>query len=142
MYAYTSGLGASVAETKARLSAEVRARAAEQAKRTVQTLFLELLLRDPFAQGPEQTAGAMGYVNCLAEGSCDVDFVRSELIRSAEYKDKELARARAVYGGPAKPGAGTTSPASVGGLLETTIGGIPLPYLAGGLVLLMLLKRR
>jgi hypothetical protein len=87
----------------------------------------------------------MGYVNCLAEGSCDVDFVRSELIRSAEYKEKDLARARAVYGGaPPKPGAGTTSPgaASVGGLLETTIGGIPLPYLAGGLVLLMLLKKR
>jgi len=117
----------------------------EEAKRVVRSIFLEFLLRDPFAEGPEQTKGAMGYVNCLVEGWCDADFVRTEILGSQEYKDKELARARAVYGGaPPKPGAGTTSPgaASVGGLLETTIGGIPLPYLAGGLVLLMLLKKR
>jgi hypothetical protein len=128
----------------------------EEARRVVQTIYQELLLRDPWAPGSVGPGGkggkpgydtdtvALSYVNCLVDRWCDVDFVRAEVIQSAEYKDKELARARAVYGGPAQSGAGTTSPgaASGGGLLETTIGGIPLPYLAGGLVLLMLLKRR
>jgi hypothetical protein len=127
----------------------------EEARRVVQSIYQELLLRDPWAPGSVGPAGkggkpgydtvALSYVNCLVDRWCDVDFVRTEVIQSAEYKEKDLARARAVYGGaPPKPGAGTTSPgaASVGGLLETTIGGIPLPYLAGGLVLLMLLKKR
>jgi hypothetical protein len=127
----------------------------EEARRVVQTIYQELLLRDPWAPGsspggkggkPGYDTVALSYVNCLVDRWCDVDFVRAEVIQSAEYKEKDLARARAVYGGPAQSGAGTTSPAtspaSVGGLMDTTIGGIPLPYLAGGLVLLMFLKKR
>ncbi len=118
----------------------------KEAKRAVQTVYLELLLRDPWSPHDE---GAMGYVNCLVEGWCDVDFVRTELIRSQEYKDKELARAQRVYGALTESGMVTTSglpalPSSPmgGGILGMSVGGIPLPYLAGGLVLLMLLKKR
>jgi hypothetical protein len=121
----------------------------EEAKRAVRSIYLELLLRDPW---DPYDAAAEGYVNCLTgtPWRCDIDFVRTEVIASPEYKDKELARARAVYGAPVQSGVVTTSglpplpgaaPAG-GGIMEMSIGGIPLPYLAGGLVLLMLLKRR
>jgi len=118
----------------------------EEAKRAVQSIYQELLLRDPWNP---YDAGAEGYVNCLVGGWCETDFVRTEVIKSAEYKDKELARAQAVYGAPTQSGMVTTSGLPLlpgtsmgGGIMDMSIAGIPLPYLAGGLVLLMLLKKR
>lgn len=150
MYVYgratglSGGLGASKGVSK------------DQAKKAVQSIYLELLLRDPWNP---YDAGAEGYVNCLIEGWCSTDFVRQELIKSSEYRDKELQRAQAVYG----PGGSASSalvPGSVaasmpygassqagyapagGGILSMTIGGIPVVFLAGGALLLSLLKKR
>jgi hypothetical protein len=124
----------------------------DEAKRAVQNIYLELLLRDPWGTPYDQ--GAEGYVNCLTEGWCNTDFVRTEVIKSSEYKDKELARAQSVYGtgGTASSAAAggssaampydASSYAPIGGITSMTVAGIPVVYLAGGVVLLMLLKKR
>lgn len=147
MYTYTSGL--SGLGKAAKISKD-------EAKRAVQSVYLELLLRDPWNP---YDAGAEGYVNCLTEGWCDVDFVRTELIKSAEYRDKELARATKVYAAAAAPGgaipgsslvpsSGSSfgapgyAPVDGGGIMSMTVAGIPIVYLAGGLVLFMMLKKR
>ena len=143
MYTYTrSGLGAAPKISK------------DEAKRAVQSIYLELLLRDPWNP---YDAGAEGYANCLVEGWCNTDFVRTEVIKSGEYRDKELARAQKVYAaapGGALPSGGSSlvpslpssggyyPPMDAGGITSMTIAGIPVLYLAGGLVLLMLLKKR
>lgn len=108
------------------------------AKTAVQNIYLELLLRDPWNP---YDAGAEGFVNCLVEGWCSTDFVRQEVIKSPEYADKELARAQAVYGagGTASSAAMPYSP--LGGIMSMTVAGIPVVYLAGGLLLLSLLRR-
>jgi hypothetical protein len=142
MYTHGPGLGAAPKVSR------------DEAKRAVQNIYLELLLRDPWSP---YDAGAEGYVNCLVEGWCNTDFVRTEVIKSPEYRDKELARAQQVYG--AAPAAGSSlvpspgapsygspsygSPMAMdGGITSMSIAGIPVVYLAGGLVLLMLLKKR
>lgn len=116
----------------------------EDAKSAVRQIYLELLEREP-------DAGAQGYIDCLYKGAqhdpsrgwCDVDFIRTELLKSQEYRDLQARKAAAVYGAPA-PAAGFAP----GGALPTgegistmTIAGIPIVYLAGGLALLMLLRR-
>jgi len=142
MYTYArSGLGAAPKVSK------------DEAKRAVANIYLELLLRDPWNP---YDAGAEGYVNCLVEGWCNTDFVRTEVIKSGEYRDKELARAQKVYAaapGGALPSGGSSfvpssgdyspyAPMGGGGIMSMEVGGIPIVYLAGGLVLLMLLKKR
>lgn len=115
----------------------------DEAKRTVQAIYQELLLRDPWNP---YDAGAEGYVNCLVEGWCTPDFVRTEVIKAPEYAEKELQRAQAVYasGAPAgaSPSSGGYAPAmsSFAGGIPSSIGGIPIVALVGGLALLMLLK--
>jgi len=125
----------------------------DEAKRVVQSIYLELLLRDPWSP---YDAGAEGYVNCLVEGWCNPDFVRTEVIKAPEYRDKELARAQKVYAPPggAIPGSSLVpsssfgarapdyAPMDGGGITSMTVAGIPVLYLAGGLVLLMMLKKR
>lgn len=113
------------------------------AKKAVQQIYLELLERDPW--NPHD-AGAMGYVQCLVEGWCDTDFVRTEVLKSKEYHDVQQRKAAAAYG--AAPGA-TPSSSSAGVLspsFGSAFGGLNLgpyaPYLIGGVVLLMLLRRR
>jgi len=140
MYTYTrSGLGAAPKISK------------DEAKRAVANIYLELLLRDPWNP---YDAGAEGYVNCLVEGWCNTDFVRTEVIKSGEYRDKELARAQKVYAtapSGAFPSGGSSlvpssggyyPPMDAGGITSMTVAGIPIVYIAGGLVLLMLLKKR
>lgn len=140
MYTFTrAGLGAAPKVSR------------DEAKRVVQNVYLELLLRDPWSP---YDAGAEGYVNCLTGGWCNPDFVRTEVIKAPEYRDKELARAQKVYGaapGGAVPGSsfapssGDSSPYAPmggGGIMSMEVGGIPIVYLAGGLALLMMLKKR
>jgi hypothetical protein len=139
MYTYRTGLGAAPKVSR------------DEAKRAVQSIYLELLLRDPWSP---YDAGAEGYVNCLVEGWCNTDFVRTEVIKAPEYRDKELARAQQVYAPTSAaassyvPGASSPSsggyypPMDAGGITSMSIAGIPVLYLAGGLVLLMLLKKR
>lgn len=131
MYAYASGLGKAPKVSQ------------EEAKRAVQAIYLELFLRDPWNP---YDAGAEGYVKCLTEGWCTTDYVRTEALNSPEYRDKELQRAQKVYGtapGGALPSSGAPGYAPMdGGITSMTIAGIPIVYLAGGVVLLMLLKKR
>ena len=133
MYTYTSGLGKTPAVSQ------------EEAKRAVQAIYQELFLRDPWNP---YDAGAEGYVKCLTEGWCTTDFVRTEALKSDEYRDKELQRAQKVYGtapGGALPSSGAPGYAAApsdGGIFGMTVAGIPIVYLAGGVVLLMLLKKR
>lgn len=147
MYTYTSGLGASPADSRPAVSGKATARATEEAKRTVQNIYLELLLRDPWNKATYD-AGAEGYVNCLVDGWCDTDFVRTEVIKSPEYADKEMARAQRVYApGGAVPssapgGYSSFAPMDWGGIMSMSVAGIPIVYLAGGLVLLMMLKKK
>ncbi|MGH7259945.1 MAG: hypothetical protein ACREI9_04605 [Nitrospiraceae bacterium] len=121
-----------------------------QAKQAVQQVFLEILEREP------NYPGVQGYVDCLLErenkknfgpGSCNVDDLRTMVLQSQEYRDLQARKAAAVYGAPAESGMVTTSglpflPGAEGGIMSMSVGGIPLPILAGGLVLLMLLKKK
>jgi len=127
----------------------------EAAKSAVAQIYLELLGRDPWNP---YDAGAEGFVNCLVEGWCETDFVRTEVLKSSEYRDVEMRRAAQAYG--ALPAGGALVPAggvpaaalapgsAAGGLapfsgggIPSTIAGIPLVWLIGGVALLMLLRR-
>lgn len=117
----------------------------EQAKTAVQQIYLELLERDPWNP---YDAGAEGYVNCLVEGWCNTDFVRTEVLKAPEYRDVQMRKAAKAYG-PAESGAVTTSglplvpgAPSFQSLTSMTVAGIPVVYIVGGIVLLSLLKRR
>lgn len=125
MYTYARGLGAAPKIPR------------DEAKRVVQAIYVELLLRDPW---DPYDSGAEGYVNCFVEGRCTTDSVRIEIIKSREFRDKELQRMQNAYATPpASPGA----PSPDAGVMALTVGGIPVVYLAGALVVLvMLLKRR
>lgn len=101
------------------------------AKNAVQQVYLELFGRDPWSP---YDRGAEGYVKCLVEGWCDIDFVRTELLKSQEYRDVQTRKAQAVFA-PAATGAPVLS--LPGGL---DVGGI-LPYALGGILLFSLLKR-
>lgn len=118
------------------------------AKSAVQQVYLELLERDPW--NPNDP-GAMGYVNCLLEGWCDVDFIRTEVLKSKEYKDVQMRKAAVVYNPAVAPSGfgeslflGGTAPG--GGIVETltsgTVAGIPFTWIALGLGLVLLMKRR
>lgn len=127
----------------------------EEAKRAVQAIYLELLSRDPW---DPYDAGAEGYVNCLVEGWCDVDFVRTEVLKAPEYRDVEMRRAAQVYGLAPGASAGISPVPTVGGGLAPSLApvggplapaggipsevfGIPIVYLIGGVALLMLMRR-
>lgn len=120
----------------------------DDAKSAVQQIYLELLERDPWNPYDK---GAEGYVNCLVEGWCNIDFVRTEVLKAPEYKDVQTRKAVAAYG-PTQSGSVTTSglpavPGSAGGFNLSTltamqVGGIPVLYLAGGLVVFSLLRRK
>lgn len=121
------------------------------AKKAVQQVYLELLEREP------DYPGAQGYVDCLIKGAqhdpsrgwCDVDFIRTELLKSQEYQDLQLRKAQQVYGvapGAAQglapsQGAPGYYPPTGGGGVPGEIFGIPLVYLIGVVALLMLMKR-
>lgn len=107
------------------------------AEKVVRQTYLELLEREP---DPESE----GYVNCLVEGWCDVDFVRTEVLKSPEYQDLQIRKATAVYApeaGAYTPTTGGAAP-SLASFTSMSIGGIPLPYLLGGVLVLSLLKGR
>lgn len=124
------------------------------AKEAVRQIYLELLGREP-------DPGAKGYIDCLIKGAqhdpnkgwCDVDFIRTEILKGSEYRDVEMRKAREAYGlapggalpssgapgaAPYPPGAGPYPPA---GDAPGTIFGIPILYVVGGVALLMLMKR-
>lgn len=115
----------------------------EDAKNAVEQIYLELLERDPWNPYDQ---GAEGYVNCLVEGWCNTDFVRTEVLKAPEYRDVQARKAAKVYGTtppvPMSGAPGAPPPSAFGDLIPPTIGGIPTAYVAGGLVLLMLLKRK
>lgn len=121
------------------------------AKKLVQQIYLELLEREP-------DPGAQGYIDCLIKGAqhdpdkgwCDVDFIRTELLKSPEYRDLQVRKAQEAYGlapgaapglapSPGAPASGVYPPA--GGGIPGEIFGIPLIYVIGGVALLMFMRR-
>lgn len=109
-----------------------------QAKSVVQQSYLEILERDPW--NPYDKA-AEGFITCQLEGWCDADQIRTWLLQSDEYHKLQKKKAAEVYGSSAASGGGALPSFSAMGL-PSEIGGIPLPYLAGGILLLLLLRRR
>lgn len=108
------------------------------AEKVVRQTYLELLEREP-------DAASQGYVDCLVEGWCDVDFIRTEILKSPEYRDVQTRKAVATYAPTNQSGFAPTSGGalpSVSSLASMSIGGIPLPYVVGGVLLFSLLKGR
>lgn len=121
------------------------------AKKLVQQIYLELLEREP-------DPGAQGYIDCLIKGAqhdpnkgwCDVDFIRTELLKSPEYRDLQVLKAQQAYGlapgaapglAPGAPGALPQGGYPPTGGIPGEIFGIPLIYVAGAVALLMLMRR-
>ena len=103
--------------------------------------------------GREPDPGARGYEDCLVEGDCTAEKVRSDLMASGEYADK-LARGCASFPSPPPPPglapAGVPNgPAGIPGDVQGWGGGSGAfdsileywPYIAGGVLLLMVLKK-
>lgn len=113
----------------------------QDAENAVRQIYLELLEREP-------DPGSQGFADCLVNGSCDVDFVRTEILKSPEYHDLQVRKATAAYAPespgytPTAGGGGSSALPSVSSLSSMSIGGIPLPYLVGGVLLFSLLKGR
>ena len=112
----------------------------EDAIGAVNQIYLELLER-PAIGDP----GSEAYVDCLVSGECDVDFVRTEVLSSPEFRTlqegrvrKELEVRRATT--PARA-PGVALPGLVAGL-PSSIAGIPLTYIIGGVAVLFLLKKK
>lgn len=108
------------------------------AEKAVQQIYLELLLRDPLNP---RDPGMKGFVNCLVAGWCDVDFVRTEILKSPEFRElqeklvtQELERAKQFSG----------SSTFAFGLpaLPSVVAGVPLPVIIGGVVLLFLMMKK
>ena len=121
MYASQDGLGAKGVKRS-------------DAKKAVQQIYLELLLRDPF---DPYDFGAKGKVDCLVEGWCDVDFLRTEVLKSDEFRALQEKMASQTR----EQAQATLSPGFVGGL-PSAIAGVPLPYIIGGVALLLLVRKR
>ena len=109
----------------------------EDAESAVRQVYLELLERDPF---DPVDPGAEGYVTCLLEGWCDVDFVRTEVLKSPEFRNLQTRKAQAAFATPAQAGFVSTS-----GLLPSLPEGLDVgrifPYALGAIVLLSLMRR-
>ena len=125
------------------------------ARTAVNEIFLELLGR-PLEAGPS------AYVDCLTKGYCDfaggsvkpenrIDAIRTHILMSPEFKrNQEKVAAKAfeelrVQGGSVPTGAayaGSTIPGFSGSAFSSSVAGIPITYLIGGLAVLMLLKRK
>lgn len=142
MYTYTGGLAGL---GKAKVSQD-------EAKRTIQQIFLEILEREP------DYPGAQSMVDCLLSrendknfgpGSCNVDDLRTNVLKSQEYRDLQARKAAAVYGAPAPSGSPGSASSSFyptdgggGGIMSMTVAGIPIVYLAGGLVVLLMVMKK
>lgn len=107
----------------------------EDAEGAVNQIYLELLER-PAIGDP----GSVPYVDCLVNGECDVDFVRTEVLSSPEFRalqegrvQRELETRRATTP--------SVAPGFAAGL-PSSIAGIPLTYIIGGVAALFLLKKK
>ena len=107
------------------------------AKKAVQQIYLELLLRDSL---DPWDSGAAGYINCLVDGWCDVDFIRTEVLRSDEFRTLQGKMAMQQRGQAREQ----VRQAAVSSAFEipSAIAGVPLPYIIGGVALLLLARKR
>ena len=115
------------------------------ARAFVRSQYNELFCREP-------DPNARGYEDCLVAGDCTAEKVRSNLMSSVEYADKQ-SRGVCTNLPPAPTGSIPTGALPDGGPVDvpgsTGRGGASVfdslleywPYVAGGVVLLMVLKK-
>ena len=110
----------------------------EAAVGAVNQIYLELLGRESL-----NDPGAVPYVDCLVDRSCDVDSIRTEILQSPEFRTVQDKRASSEREQARQQAAGeTTSPLALLGGIPSTIAGVPLPYIIGGVGLLLLLRKK
>jgi len=113
----------------------------EDAVGAVNQIYLELLERPAIGD-----SGSVGFVDCLMSGECDVDFVRTEVLSSPEFRTLQESRVRkeleARQATTPSMAPGVTLPGLVA-RLPSSVAGIPLMYIiGGGVAALLLLKKR
>ena len=104
----------------------------EDAVNAVNQIYLELLGRESL-----NDPGAVPYVDCLVDRSCDVDSIRTEILQSPEFRTVQENRATREREQAQEQAAGEAADG-----IPSTIAGIPLAYIIGGVGALLLLRKK
>lgn len=122
----------------------------ERAKSLVRQISLEILEREP------DYPGMQPYVDCLVKredrslgdarfgaGTCNVDDLRTNMLQSDEYRNLQQKKAAIAYGVDPATVASSGDAAVLSPALASPLAGLGpyAPYILGGVVLLMLLRR-
>lgn len=108
----------------------------KDADSAVNQIYLELLER-PSIDDP----GSEGFVRCLMTRECNVDFVRTEVLSSPEFRALQEGRVRRELEARTSRVSDVTFSGLVAGL-PSSVAGIPLMYIVGGVAALLLLKKK